>query len=149
MKFADFRAGLVLKHGPASLGEQDIVSFAEQWDPQWFHRDPRAAAASRFGGLIASGWQTCGLAMRMAVECALEGSESFASPGLEYLKWPHPVRAGEPLVFRGDVLETRRSRSQPDLGIMRWRWHLLHEDGRAALDAVVTSLFDLGKAPAG
>jgi acyl dehydratase len=143
MKFAEFRPGLQLRHGPESLTEPDIVAFAERWDPQWFHRDPRAAAASRFGGLIASGWQTCGLAMRMAVECALEGSESFASPGLEYLKWPHPVRAGEPLVFEAEVLEARRSKSQAGLGIVRWRWRLLHADGREALDTVVTSLFDL------
>ena len=149
MKFADFRPGQVLSHGPASLTLDEIISFARQWDPQWFHCDAEAAAKGRFGGLIASGWQTCGLAMRMAVQCALDGSESFASPGLAYLKWPNPVRAGEPLRFRAEVLEVRRSQSQPALGILRWRWHLLHEDGRAALELEATSLFDLGLARIG
>lgn len=146
MKFADFHPGQVLSHGPASLTLEEIISFAQQWDPQWFHCDAEGAAKGRFGGLIASGWQTCGLAMRMAVQRALDGSESFASPGLAYLKWPNPVRAGEPLHFRAEVLEVRRSQSQPALGILRWRWHLLHEDGRAALELEATSLFDLGLA---
>ena len=143
MKFAEFHVGQALVHGPASLDAEAITSFATKWDPQWFHCNPKAAVQGRFGGLIASGWQTCALAMRMAVACALEGSESFASPGVGYIKWPHPVRANEPLMFHGNVLDLRRSHSQPDLGILRWRWHLRHADQRCALDLEVTSLFDL------
>lgn len=144
MKWADFHAGQVLTWGPASLSDEEIVAFARDWDPQWFHADPDAAARGRFGGLIASGWQTCALAMRMAVECALGGSESFASPGAGYVRWPHPVRPGDPLIFRGSIVEVRRSQSRQNLGILRWTWELLREDGRAALEMEVTSLFDLG-----
>jgi acyl dehydratase len=80
VKFAEFRPGQVLEAGSVSLSEDDIVAFARAWDPQWFHVDPLAASQGRFGGLIASGWQTCGVAMRLAVEHFLDGSESFASP---------------------------------------------------------------------
>ncbi len=143
MKWADFHLGQVLTWGPTSLSAEEIVAFARDWDPQWFHADPVEAARGRFGGLIASGWQTCALAMRMAVESALGGSESFASPGVGFIRWPNPVHAGEALMFRASVIELRRSRSQPNLGILRWGWELLHEDGRAALEMEVTSMFDL------
>jgi acyl dehydratase len=144
VKFADFHTGQVLTSRPAALTQDEIVAFAGDWDPQWFHVDPQAAQASRFKGLIASGWQTCALAMRLAVETALHDSESFASPGVAYIKWLSPVRPGDRLTLRAEVLEIRRSETQPDLGILRWRWHLLHEGGRPALELEVTSLFDLG-----
>ena len=86
MKFADFQAGQVIEAGPYALSQDELLSFAREWDPQWFHTDPEAAAQGPHGGLIASGWQTCGIAMRLAVAAALEGSESFASPGLAYMK---------------------------------------------------------------
>lgn len=143
MKFAEFYPGQVITLGPVSVTEDEIVAFARAYDPQWFHTDREAAARSRWGGLIASGWQTCGLAMRLACEHVLAGSESIGSPGVGYLKWSAPVRANEPLTLRIDVLETRRSRSRPELGILRWRWRLLHADGREALDLEATSLFEL------
>jgi acyl dehydratase len=143
MKFAEFHVGQVLTFGPRSLEREEIIAFASRWDPQWFHVDPVAAKCGRFQGLIASGWQTCSLAMRMICEAALHGSEAFASPGLSYVKWPHPVRCDEPLRLHADVLEVRISRRQPQLGIVRWRWRLLHADGREALDLEATSLFDV------
>ncbi|NML14420.1 MaoC family dehydratase [Azohydromonas caseinilytica] len=146
MKFAEFFAGLRISAGPASLSEAEILAFAQAWDPQWFHTDPVAADQGPFKGLIASGWQTCGLAMRLAVEAALQGSESFASPGIAYIKWPNPVRPDEPVRLEATVLEVRRSQSKPDLGVLRWRWELLHEDGRQALELEATSLFDLSQA---
>jgi acyl dehydratase len=147
MKFNDLTTGTVITHGPASLSEDEITTFAKDWDPQWFHTDPDAARNGRFGGLIGSGWQTCALAMRMACEAVLEGSESYASPGIAYIKWPSPVRPGEPLTWRAEVLEQRRARSQPTLGILRWRWEMLHTDGRVALELEATSLFDLADTP--
>jgi acyl dehydratase len=146
MRFADFHAGQTIVGGPATLSEEAIVAFARDYDPQWFHVDRERATASRWQGLIASGWQTCGIAMRLAHAAALEGSESFGSPGLDYLKWPEPVRAGDALTLRAHVLEARRSNKQPDLGILRWRWELVNQRGAIVLDAVVTSLFDLGEA---
>ena len=146
MKFTEFIAGQVIKAGPYTLGEDALLQFARDYDPQWFHTDADAAARGRFGGLIASGWQTCGIAMRLATEVALDGSESFASPGLAYVKWPHPVRAGDALSLRATVIETRRARSQPTLGILRWRWQLFNQEGVEVLDLEATSLFDLAAA---
>ena len=142
MKFADLRAGPVIEAGPYVVTEREILDFAAAYDPQWFHTDPAAAASSRFGGLIASGWQTCGIAMRLAVDAVLRGSESFASPGLAYLRWPHPVRAGDALWLKATVLEARRSMTRVGLGVLRWRWQLFNLDGEV-LDLEATSLFDL------
>lgn len=146
MKFAEFHAGQVLEAGPARLDQEAIVRFAEEWDPQWFHADPKRAACGRFG-LIASGWQTCAVAMRLVVDNFLAGSESFASPGLAYVKWRHPVRPGDALRLRADVLEVRRASSQPTLGILRWRWRLFNQDEVEVLDLEATSLFDVPRSP--
>jgi acyl dehydratase len=138
-----FKSGQVIEAGPYVLSQDELLSFAREWDPQWFHTDPEAAAQGPHGGLIASGWQTCGIAMRLAVAAALDGSESFASPGLAYVKWTHPVRAGDALSLKATVLDTRRSASQPTLGILRWRWQLFNQDGTQVLDLEATSLFKL------
>jgi acyl dehydratase len=147
LKFAEFAVGQRIAAGPVTLSEAEIIEFARAWDPQWFHTDPQRATASRWQGVIASGWQTCAIAMRLAVDTALTDSESFGSPGLEYLKWPNPVRPGDTLMLRADVLEARRSQSQPQLGILKWRWRLFNQDEVAVLDLVATSLFDLAEAP--
>ena len=143
MKFDQFHPGQVLVAGPREITAGEIVAFAQEWDPQWFHADPEAAQQSRFGGLIASGWQTCGIAMRLVVDHFLAGSESFASPGLAYVKWPHPVRPGDRLSLRATILDVRRSTSRATLGILRWRWQLLNQAGTEVLDLEATSLFDL------
>ena len=143
MKFAQFHAGQVIEAGPHVVAQDELLGFARDWDPQWFHTDPEAAAAGLFGGLIASGWHTCAIAMRLVVKAALEGSESFASPGLQSLRWPHPVRPGDALRLRAEVIEARRSDSKPTLGILRWRWRLFNQHGAEVLDTDVTSLFRL------
>ena len=144
MKFADFHAGQLIEAGPYHVSQEEVLSFARAYDPQWFHTDPEAAAErSRFGGLIASGWHTCGIAMRLATDAVLQGSESFASPGLAYVKWPNPVRPGDDLRLRAEVLDVRRSRSQPELGILRWRWQLFKHSEIEVLDLEATSLFAL------
>jgi acyl dehydratase len=145
MRFAEFSAGLVIEAGPYHVTQAEVLQFATAYDPQWFHTDPEAATQGRFGGLIASGWHTCGIAMRLLADKALKGSESFASPGLAYIKWPHPVRPGDDLTVRATVLETRVARSQPGLGILRWRWQLFNAQGTEVLDLEATSLFDLTK----
>jgi acyl dehydratase len=143
MKFAEFRPGQELRYGPVTVSEADIVDFARQYDPQWFHVDAARANASRWNGLIASGWQTCAIAMRLVVDGALADSESFGSPGLEYLKWLAPVRPRDTLSVHAEVLEARRSERQPTLGILRWRWRLVNQDNVPVLELVATSLFDL------
>ena len=145
MKFAEFHVGQVLEAGPHVLTRDELLRFARDWDPQWFHTDPAAAEAGPFQGLIASGWQTCGIAMRLIADAVLAGSESYASPGLAYVKWPHPVRPGDALSVRATVLQVRRSSSQPHLGLLRWRWQLFNQAGREVLDLEATSLFDLNR----
>jgi acyl dehydratase len=92
MRFSEFAPGMVITAGLYEVSEAEVLQFAKAWDPQWFHTDPVAAMNSRFGGLIASGWHTCGMAMRLMADKALQGSESFAWPGLAYIKWPHQDR---------------------------------------------------------
>lgn len=139
MKFAEFQVGQVLEAGPYAVSEAEILDFARQWDPQWFHTDVAAAEQGPFQGLIASGWHSCGIAMRLAADAFLAGSESYASPGLAYLKWLHPVRPGDQLRLKAEVLETRLSRN--GLGVLRWRWLLLNQAGTEVLDVEATSLF--------
>lgn len=143
MKFADFHAGQIIEAGPYEIGEAEMLRFAEAYDPQWFHTDPDAAARGPFEGLIASGWQSCGIAMRLVVDRVLHDSESFASPGLKYLKWLHPVRPGDSLSLLLTVREARRSAKRPELGILDWRWQLRNQHGIEVLDLEVTSMFKL------
>ena len=143
MKYADLTPGRVIELGPTSLTEREIVDFAQAYDPQWFHTDAARASASQWQGVIASGWQTCAVAMRVVVDHVLNGSESFGSPGLAYLKWQAPVRAGDALRVRLEVLERRTASSKPTLGIVRWRWQLFNQRNEGVLDLEATSFFDL------
>jgi acyl dehydratase len=143
MKFAEFHAGQVIEAGPYLVTEAELLQFAKAYDPQWFHTDPEAAAEGPFGGLIASGWHTGAIAMRLVTDAALVGSESFASPGLGHVKWPNPVRPGDALRLVADVIEVRRSEKRPTLGILRWRWRLFNQRELLVLDLEATSLFKL------
>ena len=146
MKFAEFHTGQRIEAGPHRVTEAELLSFAAAWDPQWFHTDAEAAAEGPFRGLIASGWHTCGIAMELVVGAALAGSESFASPGLAYVRWPNPVRPDDELKLIAEVIEVRRSESKPRLGILRWRWQLFNQRGLEVLDLEATSLFRLNPA---
>jgi len=143
MKFADFHEGQAIEAGPYRVTEAEVLQFARAYDPQWFHTDAEAAADGPFGGLIASGWHTSAIAMRLVTDAALAGSESFASPGLAFLKWPNPVRPGDSLRLVADVIEARRSEKRQHLGILRWRWRLFNQRELPVLDLEATSLFRL------
>jgi acyl dehydratase len=147
MKFAQFSAGQRIEAGPYTLTEAELLAFAQAWDPQWFHVDPERAGQGPYAGLIASGWQTCAIAMRLAVQQVLHDSESFGSPGLAYVKWLRPVRAGDSLRLVATVMEARRSASKPQLGVLRWRWQLFNQLAEEVLDLEATSLFHLGGEP--
>lgn len=141
MRFDEFHAGQMLKLGPIRIEQADIIAFAKAYDPQWFHTDPERARSSRWQGLIASGWHTCAIAMRLICDGPLSESESIGSPGLAYVKWPAPVRPGDELRLEAEVLEARRSRKS-QLGVLRWRWKLLNQDDLVVLDLEATSLFE-------
>jgi acyl dehydratase len=145
MKFSDLTVGRRFTLGPISVTDEEVVAFAKEYDDQWFHTDPERAAKGHFGGLIASGWQTCGLAMRLVSQEILKGSESYASPGLNYLRWPNPVRPGDKLTLKLTVLESRVSTSRPWLGIVRWKWAMYNQDGKEVLDMEATSMFKVGE----
>jgi acyl dehydratase len=147
MHFRDLTPGRVIVGGRHTVTEEEIVEFARRYDPQWFHTDPERARSGRWEGLIASGWMTCSIAMRLAVTAVLAGSESIGSPGIEQIKWPAPVRPGDELQLRIEVLESRVSRSG-SIGIVRWRWLLSTAPGVTVLEMVATSLFELSGAGA-
>lgn len=144
MKFAELTPGRRITLGPLSVDENEVLAFAEQYDSQWFHTDPAKAAAGPFQGLIASGWHTCALAMSLVSAEVLAGSESYASPGLGYVRWPNPVRPGDSLTLELEVLEQRISDSRPWLGIVRWQWVMRRQGGAVVLDLEATSMFRLG-----
>ena len=144
MKFNELKAGMVFKHPPVVVGEEEMLAFARAYDPQWFHVDKEAARKGRWGGLISSGWLTCGVAMRMAVAAVLHDSESFASPGVERLRWILPVRPGDALRLEATIDSVCVSSSRDDLGIMRWTWRLFNQRDEHVFEVEATSLFDLG-----
>jgi acyl dehydratase len=133
--FEDFVAGDVYEFGDIAVTEGEILDFARRFDPQPMHVDPEAAAHGDFAGLIASGWHTAGLMMRLLVDHFLPVDASIASPGIDELRWSHPVRPGDVLRLRVTVLEATRSRSRPDRGMLRTLTEVLNQGG-----AVVMSL---------
>ncbi len=125
--FEDYVTGSVHEFGRIAVDERDVIEFARRYDPQPFHADPEAARRSLFGGLIASGWHTAGLMMRLVVEHYLSHVASLASPGVDELRWTQPVRPGDTLSVRATVLEARRSRSKPDRGIVYTLFEVLNQ----------------------
>jgi acyl dehydratase len=116
--FEDYGSGSVFECGSMVVEESEIIAFAKRYDPQDFHTDPAAAARSVYGGLIASGWHTAALTMRLLVANYLSSVASLGSPGIDELRWVRPVRPADTLRVRVTILETKRSRSKPDRGVV-------------------------------
>ena len=114
--FEDYVEGDVHRFGTIAVEADEMIAFAKRFDPQTMHTDPEAAKHTPFGGLIASGWHTAGLVMRLYVEHFLTHVASLASPGLDELRWLKPVRPGDTLSVRVTVLKTVPSKSKPDRG---------------------------------
>jgi acyl dehydratase len=117
--FEDYHVGLVDEFGEVTVTAEEIVEFARRYDPQTMHTDAAAAEQGTFGGLIASGWHTASMIMRLFVEHYLSKVATLPSPGLDELRWLRPVRPGDTLRVRVTVTEARRSRTKPDRGIVR------------------------------
>ena len=115
----DVKAGDVVELGSSTMDKERMVAFAREFDPQPFHTDEKAAEASIYGGLIASGWLTGSVLMRLFYEGYLKDTASLGSPGIDELRWLKPVRPGDTLTARLIVTETTASRSKPDRGIIR------------------------------
>jgi acyl dehydratase len=129
----DFTVGSLREFGDASLTQAEIVEYATRYDPQYFHVDPEKARDGPFGGLVASGWQTCGVLMRLMVDEFIPAEASLGSPGVDAIRWPNPVRPGDRLRVRVMVLEARRSKSKPDRGIVESHVEMLNQNGQTVL----------------
>ena len=131
--FEDFKAGDVIAMGEHTLTRNEIVTFAREFDPQPFHVDEDAARESIFGGLIASGWHTCSLVMRLMCDSHLNQSASLGSPGLDNIRWLLPVRPGDTIRAQRIILETRTSQSKPHVGIIKSRWEVHNQKDELVL----------------
>jgi len=131
--FEDYTPGAVYEYGYVTVTEAEILDFARKFDPQPIHIDPEYAAAGPFRGLIASGWHTAGIMMRMLVDHFLSRVASLGSPGVDELRWPAPVRPGDSLRLRATVTEARRSRSKPDRGLVRTESELINQNDEVVL----------------
>ena len=133
--FEDFRVGDVLQLGSHTVSEKDIVDFARQFDPQPFHIDPVRARESVFGGLIASGWHTASLFMRLLVDGFIDHvAESLGSPGVDKVEWLKPVRPGDTLSGRITIMELIPSKSRADRGTIKTLGEMINQKG----DVVMT-----------
>jgi acyl dehydratase len=123
----DLEVGQVIDLGSLSPTAEEIVAFATQFDPQPFHLSEEGGKASVFGGLCASGWHTCSLAMRLMVTNFLHQTSSLGSPGLENIRWLKPVFPNDTLSLRQTVLEKRPMSKRPDVGLLRTQWEMSNQ----------------------
>ena len=138
--FEDYVPGAVHRFGEMRVTEQEIVDFARRYDPQDFHTDPAKAAGTIFGGLIASGWMTCGMMMRMYSEHYLTHNASLASPGIDELRWLKPVYPGDDIHVVSELIEKRRSRSRPEMGITKSRQTVFNQHGEPVMSMISNGL---------
>jgi len=144
--FEDFAPGQVLELGSRTISRESMLAFAREFDPQPFHVDEEAAKRSIYGGLLASGWHTCSLWMRILCDGLLTDTASLGSPGIDELRWLKPVRPGDTLSVRMTILEAIPSRSKPDRGLIRSLTEMRNQHGEVVLTARGLSLF--GRRPA-
>jgi acyl dehydratase len=145
--FEDFEPGQDIDLGLRTVTEEEIVAFARDYDPQPFHVDRDAAAHSIYGGVIASGWHTCGMMMRLVVDGLLGRSSSMGSPGLDGVRWLAPVRAGDTLNVRYRTVQVKASASKPDRGVVWSKWVASNQHGETVCTVEGMGMF--GRRPGG
>jgi acyl dehydratase len=131
--FGDYKPGAVYEYGHITVSEAEILDFARAFDPQPIHADPAFAAQGPFHGLIASGWHTSAIMMRLFADHYLSRVASLASPGIDELRWPAPLRPGDSVRLRVTIVEARRSRSKPDRGLVRTQAELINQNDETIL----------------
>ena len=129
----DFAIGERAELGRHTFTEEEIVDFARRYDPQPFHIDVEKAGQGPFGGLIASGWQTCAVGMRLMVEGYISQTVSLGSPGIDNIRWLKPVRPGDTIAYRRIVLESRASTTRKGVGLVKHRWEAVNQRGELVL----------------
>jgi acyl dehydratase len=132
----DFSVGQTFESGSITVNTADIKAFASQFDPQPFHLDEQSANSSFFGGLVASGWHTAALTMRLIVDSKLKIAGGSIGAGADELKWPRPVRPGDTLRAISEVLDVRVSKSRPEQGIVKMRTTTINQDGQPVMTFV-------------
>jgi acyl dehydratase len=145
--FEDFEPGQDIDLGTRTVTEDEIVAFAREFDPQPFHLDRGAAEASIFGGVIASGWHTCSMMMRMVVDGLMNRSASMGSPGLDGVRWLAPVRAGDTLNVHYRTTRVKASASKPDRGVVWSTWVAINQHGETVCTVEGMGMF--GRRPGG
>ncbi len=146
LHFEDFHIGQVIDLGTRTFDEAEIVDFARKFDPQPFHVDRDAAAASHFGGIVASGWHTCSVLMRQIVDQLLLRSVSHGSPGVDEIRWLKPVRPGDTLRMSMRVIEAIPSKSKPDRGVLKCEYQGVNQHGEPVVTMKTLGMF--GRRPA-
>lgn len=141
--FQDYAAGEVFEFGSHLVTAHEIIAFATRYDPQPFHVDAAAAAESHFGGLVASGWMTGAVLMRLMCDHFIPAASAMGSPGVEHLSWLRPVRPGDRLHARVTVLATRQSRSKPDRGTLTLRQEALNQNDEVVMVQEGIAMFRL------
>jgi acyl dehydratase len=136
----DFVEGSIAHYGPRPITREEIIAYAVEFDPQPMHVDEEAARATMLGGLVASGWHTCALLMRMIADGFVLNSSSMGSPGVEEVRWLRPVRPGDRLTVRATVLETRASTSRPGMGFVKFRYEMLNQSAECVMTLVSTMM---------
>ncbi|TQF01856.1 MaoC family dehydratase [Kitasatospora acidiphila] len=144
--FEDFVAGAEFELGTVTVTDDQIIEFGRRFDPQPFHVDHELAAASPFGGLIASGWHTASLFMRRYVDGLLADSACLGSPGVDEIRYHRPVRPGDQLTARVRILGSRPSLGRPDTGIVQPSCELVDSEGQLVFSMILHSIF--GRRPA-
>jgi acyl dehydratase len=139
--FEDFTPGEVIELGSRTITRDEIIAFAREFDPQPFHLDEEAARQSIYKGLLASGWHTTALMMRILNDGLVKDTVSMGSPGVDELRWLRPVRPGDTLAARLTVLECIPSRSKPDRGVVRSLIELRNQHGEMVVTSKGLSLF--------
>ena len=137
--FEDYADGAVYRYGPITVARDEVVAFAAAYDPQPMHVDEAAAASGPWGGLIASGWHTVGIMMRLYVDNFLSPVSALVSPGVDELRWKAPVRPGDALTLQCTVLETRRLRSDPMKGTLKVRMEGFNQAGDLVASLIGTT----------
>jgi acyl dehydratase len=137
----DLVPGSVRQLGTVTPTREEIIDFAQKFDPQPFHLSDEGGKASLFGGLSASGWHTCSMAMGLMVRNFLLNSSSLGSPGLENIKWLKPVHPGDTLRLEHEILDSRPLKSKPDVGLTRTVWRMYNQDGDQVLHMEGASMF--------
>lgn len=138
--FEDYTVGLVQEFGTTTITEEEVINFAKRFDPQIFHTDPDGAKKTHFGGIIASGWYTCALTMRLLFDNYLPRMANIASPGVNEIRWIRPVRPGDEISVRATVTGARTSRSKPEREILTSFVEVINQEGEVVMTLQILSI---------